>query len=271
MNLTMIRLIDLIKLAGVELENFKIHLATGTSEDNPLDAFYDGRFQEFQDGQRQQNFKCAQVIGLIHMGSDRWLFAGVWHIHGCVKKSDGFQYKTSEIKGLEHLVGRAIVAFRRTFRASYLRGEKFGPALVVREIRAERLSVEDFPGYSSARLSYDTLRVVVRQRPTAWVTALRSVGGVYLIADESNGKLYVGSAYGEDGIWGRWENYATNGHGGNKDLMALLKEKGKGHASKFMFSILEICDLISTRDEVLARECHWKNVLLSREFGYNSN
>lgn len=28
--------------------------------------------------------------------------------------------------------------------------------------------------------------------------------GVYLISDTYTGKLYVGSAYNENGIWGRW-------------------------------------------------------------------
>ncbi|MBN8459399.1 MAG: GIY-YIG nuclease family protein [Verrucomicrobia bacterium] len=266
----MIRLIDLIKLAGVELGNYKIHLATG-AKDKPINAFYDGKFKEWQEGQRQRNFECERVIGMIHIGGDRWLFAGVWDVHGCVKKPDGFRYRTTEIGGLEHIAGRAVISFRRQFRASYLRGDNFGHHLVISEIRQERLSVENFPGYSSTRLPFDTLCVVVRQRPDAWVTALRCVAGVYLIADGSNGKLYVGSACGEGGIWNRWETYARNGHGGNKELVEVIKAKGIEHASHFVLSILEICALIATKDEVLARETHWKNVLMSREFGYNKN
>jgi hypothetical protein len=30
---------------------------------------------------------------------------------------------------------------------------------------------------------------------------LENVKGVYLIVDKSNGKMYVGSAYGDTGIW----------------------------------------------------------------------
>ena len=54
-------------------------------------------------------------------------------------------------------------------------------------------------------------------------------------------------------------------------MIELLKAKSEDHASNFRFSILEICDLLASKDEVLARECHWKRVLLSREFGYNKN
>jgi hypothetical protein len=270
MNPTMIRLIDLIKLAGVELGLYKIHLATSLNH-NPLNAFYDGTFKEWQEDQTNRNFECDQVIGLIHLGANRWLFAGLWKVGQPTKNGNRWKYKTTEIPGLDHLVGRVIVHYHRTSRQSYRLGESLGASLLVHEIRPERLSIEDFPGYSSTTLDFSTLRIVVRQQPAAWVTALRSVAGVYLIADKSNGRHYVGSAYGEGGIWGRWEAYTKIGDGGNKELTALLLEKGADHASNFLFSILEICDLISTKDEVLARESHWKNILLSREFGYNGN
>lgn len=267
----MITLTDLIKLAGAKLGKFKIHLAKSRTDD-PINYYYAGTFKEWQEDQTQRNFECDHVVALIEIEKGHWLFAGVWAIQGSPKqKKGGWKYQTSEVKGLEHLAGRVIVSFLRTFRQSYLRGDAYGDKLLIREIRPERLSIADFPGYSSVKLTFDTLRVLAKQRPAAWLTALRSVGGVYLIADTSNGRLYVGSAFGEGGIWGRWESYADHGHGGNKDLVDLLSTKSVEHASKFQFSILEICDLLASKDEVLARECHWKRALLSREFGYNKN
>lgn len=41
---------------------------------------------------------------------------------------------------------------------------------------------------------------------------------MYLITDSSNGKKYVGSATGENMIWGRWKDYIANGNGGNIEL-----------------------------------------------------
>jgi hypothetical protein len=267
----MLNLIELIQLAGVKLGRYKIHLAKH-SKDDPINYFYAGTFKEWQEFQTQKNFECDHVIGLVSIQKGQWLFTGVWTIQGSPKKiKDGWKYKTDEVKGLEHLAGRVIVSFVRTFRQSYLLGDSYGSKLQVHEIRPERLSIADFPGYSSVNITFDTLSVLCKQRPPAWLTALRSVGGVYLIADTSNGMLYVGSAYGDGGIWTRWETYANNGHGGNKDLIDLLTKMGNNHASNFLFSILEICDLLSSKDEVLARECHWKRVLLSREFGYNKN
>jgi hypothetical protein len=34
-----------------------------------------------------------------------------------------------------------------------------------------------------------------------WRASLSAVGGIYLILAEASGDLYVGSAYGEEGIW----------------------------------------------------------------------
>ena len=112
---------------------------------------------------------------------------------------------------------------------------------------------------------------VVRESNPSWKTALMNVAGIYLVTDTSTGKMYVGSAYGGDGIWQRWTAYAINGHGGNKELRTLLHEKQVDHAVHFQFSLLEICDLHSSDDYVISREVHWKNVLKTREFGLNQN
>jgi hypothetical protein len=45
--------------------------------------------------------------------------------------------------------------------------------------------------------------------------SLAAVAGVYLILAEGSGDLYVGNAYGADGIPGRWRNYAKSEHGCN--------------------------------------------------------
>lgn len=69
-------LLDLIRLAGVELGHFKIHLATGWP-DSPLTAFYEGRFKEWQENQNRRNFSCEKIVSLIHLHADKWLFVGV--------------------------------------------------------------------------------------------------------------------------------------------------------------------------------------------------
>jgi len=273
----MIKLIDLIDLAGVELGDFKIHCATG-SNPTPLEAFFDGSFKEWQEYQHQKNFQCEQIISLIHLGQDRWLLAGVYAVKGFVpkQKPDGrhrryYLYDTEEITGLAHLTGRAIVRFSRTFRASYLRGDKYADKLIVEAIREKRMTIGDFPGFNSVLLTFRMLRTVVREANPSWRTALANVAGVYLITDTSTGKHYVGSAYGGEGIWQRWTSYAKDGHGGNKVLRQLIQDDDQKYPDEFQFSLLEVCDLYSSGDYVISRETHWKEVLKSREFGLNDN
>jgi hypothetical protein len=264
----MIRLIDILKMQGVSLGRYKIHLATG-GKTSPLEAYHQGKFKEWQEGQNAKNFKCETVIGLIHRGDDRWLFGGVYRILGVEPGAKiAFLYKTELLPGQDDLVGRVVVKFKREFRASYIWGEKYGEQLEVAQILELPLSIEEFGGYNKVCLKHTELRMIVQRREPSWRSALSGVGGVYLIMDVSTGKAYVGSACGIGGIWQRWCSYAETGHGGNAELIALLREKGSGYAENFRYSVLEIADLLDT-DQVLTRESHWKDVLMSREFGYN--
>jgi hypothetical protein len=178
-----------------------------------------------------------------------------------------WRYPTREISGLEHLTGKAFIQFKKTFRASYLQGMKYVDGLLMVELRSERMTIGDFPGYKSILLSYRNLQTVIHESNPSWRSALSSVAGVYLITDTSDGALYVGSAYGGKGIWQRWIAYAENGHGGNKEIKRLLNDKGCSNAKHFQFSLLEVCDLDSAKEYVIKREAHWKEVLKTREFG----
>lgn len=72
----------------------KVHLASKTSEHDPLDLFFDGSFAEWQARQTRQNFKRKYILGLIkYPGDCLWLFAGVW-------RSNGIKYKDE--KGIYH-------------------------------------------------------------------------------------------------------------------------------------------------------------------------
>jgi len=103
-----------------------------------------------------------------------------------------------------------------------------------------------------------------------WRTPLRAVAGVYLVLAQSTGNLYVGSAYGESGIWGRWRQYAAKGDGGNVQLRELIRSNS-AYPGQFRFSVLQISPKTMTRDEVLKRETLYKHKLGTRATGLNSN
>ena len=59
-----------------------------------------------------------------------------------------------------------------------------------------------FPGYENVNISWKEMQNILNKG--VWKTALENQKGVYLITDKNNGKMYVGAAYGEDMIYGRW-------------------------------------------------------------------
>lgn len=95
--------------------------------------------------------------------------------------------------------------------------------------------------------------------------------GVYLITDTKTGKLYVGSAYNENGIWDRWADYVrTNGQGDNKDLKELVNSN-INYADNFRFSILMILPQTMINEEIIKKEQIFKTKLGSNSFGLNYN
>lgn len=270
----MLKLTDLIQMAGVELGDYKIHCATGLNSP-PLEAFFDGRWKQWQEEQNQKNFECDRILSLIHLEESRWLFAGVYDVLGVRKGNrhnpDGYQYDTREVRRLEHLTGRAIIRFDKKFRASYLRGPRYAEQMRMVGLLEQRMTVGEFPGFNSVLLSHAKLKTVVRENIESWRAALSNVAGVYVITDKSSGKQYVGSACGIGGIWSRWCAYAKSGHGGNAELRSLLSDKGAPHAEDFQYAILEVCDLNASCDFVIGRESHWKEVLQTRDHGLNRN
>ena len=99
---------------------------------------------------------------------------------------------------------------------------------------------------------------------------LGSISGIYLITDSLTGQQYVGSAYGKDGIFGRWRNYVSNGHGGNAELRRLLASN-PSHLEHFRYTILRTLPASLTAKEVIAFETLYKDKLGSRSHGLNLN
>lgn len=273
------KLFDLLQAtapSSISPYSCKIHLAGWNGKEHPLDVYFRGDFDGWQAWQTKRNFHREYIISLINLDhANKWLFVGIYSSSGYEEKPyDGgkdYFYNTTPVDGYAELAGRLVVTFQRSGRASYLDAERWADSLLVSELKEEKLKIRDFPGFNKVCISKQELDTIVRQELPGWKSALSNVAGVYLITDKKNGKLYVGSACGEGGIWGRWSSYAHNGHGGNVELRHLLKSIGELHAQNFQYTILEIADTHASKDDIVSRECYWKNVFISREFGYNKN
>jgi hypothetical protein len=141
------------------------------------------------------------------------------------------------------------------------------------EILREPYTGRPFPGYEDIELSFEEIETLVRNSRPDWKAALESVKGIYLITDALTGKRYVGSPYGEGGIWSRWSAYVETGHGGNVDLRPLATTPDLNYCrSNFRFALLEHRPFRAADEQIIQRENSWKRLLLTRgDQGLNRN
>ena len=118
----------------------------------------------------------------------------------------------------------------------------------------------DFPGF----LNLVTTLSKIDAFPQEWIAALKYSKGIYLLTCPKTKEQYVGKADGEQGFWGRWQDYIRTGHGGN----VALKSRDP---SDYQVSILEVAGTRSTPDDIIKMEIQWKAKLQSREMGLNRN
>jgi hypothetical protein len=171
---------------------------------------------------------------------------------------------------LPECLGRLVVEWRRPVRYRYLKAETAGADLALVALRERAFGEADlaFPGFQDFHMTFAELVAHSRRPLVAWKAALSNVAGVYAITDTEHGVTYIGSAYGDEGIWSRWMGYAATQHNGNKQLRAHVEQHG---TQSLQFSVLLTMDLRSTADEVIARESFFKRALGTRVFGLNSN
>jgi len=257
------------------INEFKIHLAVRNDEGRePLDAFVED-FSSWKGWNmyrgNKNRFNRPLIFSLMDYYPQRniWLFGGIWEVLNRLEDS----YEISLLQKYSEFIGRLKIHFPYTARTRSLVLERHFQNMSVHEILPKVYDGEAFKGFENICLSFNELHTIIRKQRSDWKAALENVYGIYLIIDKSNGKKYIGSAYGGSGLWFRWSQYINNGHGGNKELKRLIRNKDLEHARKyFQFSLLEYMPASTSDKAVINRENHWKKVLLSRgDFGYNTN
>ncbi len=239
---------------------------------NDLYNLYCNNKEEFLAYQKHQGkdvFKDLNfIVSFIGESGKSARFIGVFKILDTKKLKDGsFWYEMEEVNGYEDLRERVIINWGN---ASMSWHQWISNTKAVMEIHPG-LHYQQFTDYFDFILKFKELQEIVTNQYSDWKKVLSITKGVYLITDSKTGKLYIGSAYGEDGIWGRWTNYVfTKGHGNNKMLIELLK-KDISYASNFRFSILMLLPKTITPDEAIKKEKLFKTKLGTNSFGLNEN
>lgn len=258
-------------------KDFKVHLASWNGKHQPLDVFV--RNRDEWDGWNswrsdKDQFNRGFILSLLdfypHPGT--WLFGGIYRVLSRAPLNHQHSYGIERVSDFDGYTGRLKVAFERSGRARSIRLENFFDRMTVAELLAEPYTGEEFPGYEQINHDFHVLETVMRCHRPDWKAALANVKGVYLVSDKSNGRQYVGAAYGETGLWSRWICYMTTGHGWNDELTKIIDIHGIEYAREnFRMTLLEYRPAKTDDQVIIDREGFWKNALLTREHGYNRN
>lgn len=176
-------------------------------------------------------------------------------------------YQLTPVDLLSEYERRLTIDWGKGTRKWDQKGTTEKPIVSIRQDRKK-----PFPGFESLILTFDELNEVFLEDEIYedWRTAMSSVNAVYLIVDCKTGKQYVGSTYGNDGLWGRWKCYVDTHHGNNVQMKDLICDYPQRYHS-FQFSILQILPKNISPDEAVKVEALYKKKLLSTTFGMNKN
>ena len=255
-------------------EDYKVHFARWNGDSQPLEVFVRDRtqwqgWQEYRPSKDDFNRPFIFSLAQFYHETDVWLFGGIFRV---MARHDD-RYKVELLDAGSGFIGRLKLHSTYRGRTTRVNFENHYDGFAVQEILREPYSGRQFPGYEDIDLSFEELETVVKNDRPDWKAALENIKGIYLISDMKTGKRYVGSAYGDQGIWSRWAAYVASGHGGNVELRALVKNPTPDYCrSHFRFALLEHRSTRPPDDTVLFREAFWKRILLTRSAqGLNRN
>jgi len=225
---------------------------------------------EYQKEQGWDIFKdCDYIVSFIGIEQRRSIFLGVFKINGSKTRNGKYYYDLEAVPEFANLVDRLIIDWGNNARIWHQWYHTQTKAVI--EILPKGY-IGNFPGLLDFVLNFDELKTLVNH-PDAnyeWRYYLSAVNGIYMILDDQTGNQYIGSAYGQHGIWQRWCNYAANGTGGNKELINLHRNNPYYHYH-FKFSVLQSLPSNITQHEITTVESLYKKKLGSRAHGLNGN
>ncbi|MEE0380805.1 MAG: GIY-YIG nuclease family protein [Oscillospiraceae bacterium] len=274
----MIKLNDLLHLTDEQASKAKVKFNRDNGYDDPIDIYKSNpdliNKQWLYWRNKNRYFDVGQIaICLVKIRSEYWLLTTIDTVVEELNVLNGINYKGTPLSEYQEYFGRTIIKFHKSFQTQGVNYSTIADELEVCQILPDTFDDDDFPGYDKVNLSYNQLKSILDRGKKDWIAALESQKAVYLITDTNNGKLYVGSATSSYGmLLQRWSNYVSNGHGGNKELKRIVDSESIEYVqSYFRYTILENYNSKVDDAVVLERESWWKNILLTRTFGYNDN
>lgn len=279
-------LLDILKFAGFDA-SLPCRLVRHQHNRYPVDELLRHEWLELYQSYQGRSIlhQVKQILSFYGLPGTRAGFYGAYRVLGCRPASEGrtlegcpwsqewrrdatYFYELERDTRFDHLRDRLIIDWGQATRA-WVQKSSNKPVL---EIQAPGRRLPPFDDYLEFSLTFDQLKDLFANEEAhrEWRARLSAVGGIYLILAETSGDLYVGSASGEGGIWGRWRQYAHSGDGGNVLLQNLISRQS-AYPARFRFSLLQVLPKTMARDEILKREALYKAKLGSRARGLNLN
>ena len=272
----MIKLTDILEFQNPN--DYKVHLATWNGKNQPLNVFVSDldkweNWNSYRSNKDDFNRKFIFSLIDFYHEPEIWLFGGCYEVVKRLNRTNAKGYEVELTNQFRPFTGRLKVRWKRSGRAKSRKLENCLEQFEVSALLPETYTGEVFCGYENINHDFHVLENIFQAGKPDWKAALGNVKGVYVITDRTNGKRYVGSAYGDSGIWSRWSCYMGTGHGHNDELTRLITREGMDYArTNFQFSLLEYRPMKTDDRDIIAREVYWKRVLMSHgEFGYNKN
>ena len=264
---------DILRIEGVDPEQVRLirHQDTRTQVVRPLYEIWrtePERLERYQELQKPGAFREGEHLASFVVTPQprrETLFIGLYVVNAVHRAGPGTvdpvtgedvtgndDYQISRTESLAAYVNRLTIDWGKGRQWRQRASANPKPVLGITD------QIEpDFPGFAAFSWDIDQLDDL----PLKWKEILRKVQGVYLLVDKQTGARYVGSATGDESLWGRFFEYFKDGHGGNRELRALGRRP-------YRVSVLQIG---SFEREILELEANWKTKLMTREFGLNAN
>ena len=293
---------DLAYLLDIDvngLDKYKLHAAVNNGSVHPLDVYIKDGKDAGKDGSSWHGWQTYSggtdrwkgskyILSFMQMypeGKTTWLFGGIFEITEGIEKGNPDSYYGIKLTDRgEEYIGRLKINYSRGINSYQLLKPCYEELKLSEILKVPYYQLgKPFNGYENISLDFTELESIIEISREDWRRTLYHIKGVYVIFDKHTGKKYVGSAYGEGGIWNRWCCYVDSLHGNNKELKELFSENEKDMLeifadssdyarSNFRFTLIEYWPSKTDDKEIKDREKFWKEALLSRgEFGYNAN
>lgn len=241
----------------------------------PYELWRDNRqqfdlYQSTQSVDTRSKLKARYWASFLGTPSDDTLFVGIYsvndrrllerdapkpHMDGIDMAGSCDLYGLTLERALGDLIGKLLIDWGSGERSWIQRPDRQNKP--VTELRTE-FKEPGFPGF----LNFMKALSELDKLPNGWIAALKSSRGIYLLTCPKTKEQYVGSATGDEGFWGRWQDYVQTGHGHNRALKSR-------QPSDYQVSILEVAGTASIRDDIIRMEERWKSKLKSKEMGLN--